>query len=113
MKSNEKACEMKKKGEELGNVRNSTLRSFYIILCFHIYIFSYNRITKWVKTIYMVGHRTIIRTGITCKKIPCYKRDSACRWLIVENTTIFRSYVKHFLIISHERNCRILIGLRK
>ena len=23
-------------------------------------------------------HKTIIRTGITCKKIPCYMRDSAC-----------------------------------
>ena len=30
------------KTEEFGNVRNSTLCSFYIILCFHIYIFSYN-----------------------------------------------------------------------
>ena len=24
----------------------------------------------------------IIRTGITCKKIPCYMHDSACRWFI-------------------------------
>ena len=45
---------------------------------------------------FMFKHRTIIRTGITCKKIPCYMRDSACRWFIVENTKIFRSYVKHF-----------------
>ena len=28
-------------------------------------------------------HRTIIRTGITCKKIPCYMRNSVCRWFIV------------------------------
>ena len=35
-------------------------------------------------------------TGITCMKIPCYMRDSACRWFIVENAKIFRSYVKHF-----------------
>ena len=41
-------------------------------------------------------HETIIRTGITCKKIRCYMRDSACRWLIIENAKIFRSYVKHF-----------------
>ena len=41
-------------------------------------------------------HGTIIRTGITCKKIPCYMRDSACRWLIVEKDKIFRSYVKYF-----------------
>ena len=32
---------------------------------------------------------TIIRTGITCKKIPCYTRDSACRWLIVKKAKIF------------------------
>ena len=28
-------------------------------------------------------HGTIMRTGITCKKIPCYKRDSACRWFCI------------------------------
>ena len=39
-------------------------------------------------------HRTLMQTGITCKKIPYYMRDSACRWLIVENPKIFRSYVK-------------------
>ena len=39
-------------------------------------------------------HRILMQTGITCKKIPCYMRDSACRWLIVENPKIFRSYVK-------------------
>ena len=43
-----------------------------------------------------VKHGTIIRTGITCKKIPCYMRESACRWFIIENVKIFRSYVKHF-----------------
>ena len=36
-------------------------------------------------------HRTLIRTGITCKKIPCYMRDSACRWFIVKKAKI--SYV--------------------
>ena len=25
-------------------------------------------------------HKTIFQTEITCKKIPCYKRDPACRW---------------------------------
>ena len=24
-------------------------------------------------------HETIIRAGVTCKKIPCYMHDSACR----------------------------------
>ena len=40
-------------------------------------------------------HGTVIRTGMKCKKIRCYMRGSACRWLIVENTKIFRGYVKH------------------
>ena len=40
-----------------------------------------------------VYHGTIIRTGITCKKIPCYMRNSACRWFIVKKAKIFRSYV--------------------
>ena len=29
------------------------------------------------------NHGTIIQTGITCEKIPCYMRDSACSWCIV------------------------------
>ena len=32
---------------------------------------------------------TIIWTGITCKKIPCYMHDSACRWFIVKKAKIF------------------------
>ena len=35
-------------------------------------------------------------------------RDSASRWLILENAKIFRSYLKHFLIFPRER---ISIGL--
>ena len=58
-------------------------------------------------------HGTIIRTGITRKIIPSYMRDSAYRWLIVENDRISRSYVKHFWIFPRERNCTILIGLCK
>ena len=34
-------------------------------------------------------HGTIVRTGITCKKIPCYMRDSACRWFMVKKAKIF------------------------
>ena len=37
----------------------------------------------------LLDHGTIIRTGITCKKIPCYMRDSACRWFIVKKAKIF------------------------
>ena len=42
-------------------------------------------------------HGTKIQTGITCKKISkkSYMRDSACRWLTVENVKIFESYIKH------------------
>ena len=36
-----------------------------------------------------IDHGAIIRTGITCKKIPCHMRDSACRSLIVENAKNF------------------------
>ena len=45
--------------------------------------------------LFALEHGTIIRTGITRKKICCYMRDSACRWLIVENAKIFRGHVKH------------------
>ena len=61
----------------------------------------------------MLKHVTVIWTGTTCKKMFCYMRESACRWLIVENAKIFWSYVKHFWIFPLERNCRIVIGLCK
>ena len=61
----------------------------------------------------MILHGTKIRTGITCKKICCYMCNSACRWLIVQNAQIFRSYVKQFWIFPHEGNCKIFIGLCK
>ena len=35
------------------------------------------------------NHGTIIRTRVTYKKIPCYMRDSACRWFIVKKANIF------------------------
>ena len=34
-------------------------------------------------------HGTIIQTGITWKKIPCYMCDSTCRLLIVKKDKIF------------------------
>ena len=34
-------------------------------------------------------HGILLGTGIACKKIPCYMRDSACRWFIVENAKIY------------------------
>ena len=54
-----------------------------------------------------------MQTGISCKKISSYMRDSASRLVIVENSKIFRSCVKHILIFPCERDCRILIGLKK
>ena len=45
----------------------------FLFICFSI-IFSCSQIYQYL-------HETIIRTGITCKKIPCYMRDSACKWL--------------------------------
>ena len=36
----------------------------------------------------LIYHGTIIRTGITCKKIPCYMRDSICRWRIIKGTPL-------------------------
>ena len=40
--------------------------------------------------------KTIIQTGITCKKIACSMGNVTCRWRIVENARIFRSFVEHF-----------------
>ena len=36
-----------------------------------------------------LDHGTITGTGITYKKIPCYMRDSACKWFIVKKDKIF------------------------
>ena len=33
-------------------------------------------------------HGTTIRTRMTCKKISCYMRDSAWRWLIIKNAKL-------------------------
>ena len=56
---------------------------------------------------------TVIRTGITYKKIPCYMRGSACRWFNIKKAKILRSYVKHFWIFAGVRKCRSLTGLCK
>ena len=55
----------------------------------------------------------IIQTGITCKKIPRYTCDSACRWRIDKKAKLFLGYVEHLWILPGVRNCRILIGLCK
>ena len=68
--------------------------------------------TLWL-LFYTINYGTIIQAGITCKKIPCYMRDSACRWFIVKKTKIFWSYVKYFIILVGVAKRRILIGLFK
>ena len=57
------------------------------------------------------NHGTIIGTGITCRKIPCYIRNSASRWFIVKKAKLFWSYLKHFWILAGVKKRRILIGL--
>ena len=37
-------------------------------------------------------HETIILTGITCNKISCYMRHSACRGPIVENAKVLKIF---------------------
>ena len=49
----------------------------------------------FLKAIILSVHGTIIRTGITCKKISCYMPDSAYGWFIVKKAKIFCGYVKH------------------
>ena len=44
----------------------------------------------------LIDHGTIIRTGITCKKIPYYMRDSACRWFIDKKLKYFEVMLNIF-----------------
>ena len=59
-------------------------------------LYSFERATFLLRAVQWQcqNHGTIIRTEITCNKIPCYMRDSACRWFIVKKPKIFWSYVK-------------------
>ena len=59
--------------------------------------------------LYTYIHGTILRTGITWNKIPCYIRNSA----FFKKAKIFWSYIKHFWIVVGVRKCKILIGLCK
>ena len=40
-----------------------------------------------------------IRAGRTYEKIPCYMRESICRWFVFEKANTFWSNVKHFLTL--------------
>ena len=48
-----------------------------------------NIVNKITEIITCSKHGTMIPTGITSKKIPCYMRDSACGWFIVKKAKIF------------------------
>ena len=43
----------------------------------------------FIVNIEQVNAGTTIQTGITCRKIPCYMRNSACWWFIVKKAKIF------------------------
>ena len=45
--------------------------------------------SRWTWFIFLSNHGTIIRTRITCKKIPCYMCGSACRWFLVKKAKLF------------------------
>ena len=62
---------------------------------------------------YNIWHETIKRTGIICKKNPCYMCDSSCTWCIVKYAKIFWSYVEYFWITPRISSCRIFICLCK
>ena len=79
--------------EQSGTILFTCFSHLLQIFCFDYHLCEHFRKRAYFCAVY---HGTIIRTGITCMKIPCYMRDSACRWFIVENAKIFRSYVKHF-----------------
>ena len=53
---------------------------------------------------------SIVRTGITCKKIFCYMRDSACRWFIVENAKIFRSQAKKVVLFPESGRVKVFLS---
>ena len=42
-------------------------------------------------------HETAIRGGIRCKEIPCYMSYLTCKWRIVKNAKMFRSFIEIFL----------------
>ena len=49
---------------------------------------------------------TIIQTGITCKKTPCYMCNPACRWFIVKKSKKFWSFVNFFEFLQVWENIK-------
>ena len=62
----------------------------YIYVCVYIYIYicNHENMPSWLSP-FIYNDGTILRTGITCKKIPSYMCYSTCRWFIVKKATIF------------------------
>ena len=85
----------------------------HVLLCHFLNGIFFRHLAPFFFKFTQSNQGTRIRTGITCKKIPCYMRDSACWWFIVKKAKIFLSYVKHFWILVVVRKYRILIGLCK
>ena len=56
------------------SVSKLQLQAISVLLLFNSYSQYKSLVAPW----------NYIRTDITCKKIPCYMRDSDCRWFIVE-----------------------------
>ena len=78
------------------------VRFTHNFLCFFWDVFEPDPLATWLlikktcidtdslkRDLMLSYHGTIIGTGITCKKIPCYMCDSACRWFIVKKAKIF------------------------
>ena len=51
------------------------------------------------------SHGTIIQTGITCKKAPCYMHNPACRWFIVKAKKI-SNFVNFFEFLQVWENIK-------
>ena len=56
------------------------LMKFFFFLCWAVLFFTRIK-TDPCNVFTRIIHGAIMRTGITCKKIPCYMWDTACRWL--------------------------------
>ena len=65
----------------------------------NLFLFPFGWIGFWVfhfVVFSLFRYWTIIRTGITCKKIPCYMRNSACMWFIAKKLKYFEVMLNSF-----------------
>ena len=85
-------CEKNKQKNKHNNVKSS----FWLYINFESTKVFIHPLTNKVAQVHQFPWNYSMN-GITCKKIPCYMCDWACRWCIAENTKNFWSYVKYFL----------------